>query len=37
MSITAQVGQALAAEFALPDAGTLAVVAARLLTAIVLG
>ncbi|MQP75010.1 MgtC/SapB family protein [Stenotrophomonas sp. MYb238] len=37
MSITAQIGQALAAEFAIPDMGTLTVVATRLLTAIVLG
>lgn len=37
MSITAQVGQALAAEFAIPDVATLTVVATRLLTAIVLG
>ena len=37
MSITTQVGQALAAEFAIPDVGTLTVVATRLLTAIVLG
>lgn len=37
MSITTQVGQALAAEFAIPDVATLTVVATRLLTAIVLG
>lgn len=37
MSITTQVGQALAAEFAIPDVDTLTVVATRLLTAIVLG
>ncbi len=37
MSITAQVGEALSAEFAIPDIGTLTVVATRLLTAIVLG
>ena len=37
MSITTQVGQALAAEFAIPDVATLTVVTTRLLTAIVLG
>ncbi len=37
MSITTQIGQALAAEFAIPDVATLTVVATRLLTAIVLG
>lgn len=37
MSITTQVGQALAAEFAIPDVATMTVVATRLLTAIMLG
>ena len=36
-SLPEQVAHALAAEFALPDAGTTTVVVARLLTAIVLG
>ena len=36
-SLPAQVAHALAAEFALPDAGTTTVVVARLLTATVLG
>lgn len=37
MSIASQVSHALAAEFSIPDAGTLAVVISRLLTAIALG
>jgi len=37
MSIPAQIGQALANEFALPDAGALTVLVVRLLTAVVLG
>lgn len=37
MSITSQIGQALASEFSIPDVGTITVVATRLLTAIVLG
>jgi len=37
MSVTAEIGQALAKEFALPDAGTTTVMAVRLLTATVLG
>ena len=37
MSIPAQIGQALANEFALPDAGALTVVVVRLLSAVVLG
>lgn len=37
MSITEEIGQALAAEFAIPDVGTLAVIVSRLATAIVLG
>ncbi|MCW4455114.1 MgtC/SapB family protein [Flavobacterium sp. MXW15] len=37
MSIASQIGQALAAEFSLPDVGTLTVIVSRLLTAIVLG
>jgi len=37
MGIISQIGPALAAEFAIPDVGTLTVIVARLLTAIVLG
>ena len=37
MSVTAEIGQALAKEFALPDAGTTTVIVVRLLTATVLG
>ena len=37
MSIVAQVGAALAEEFALPDVGTATVMVSRLLTAVVLG
>lgn len=37
MSITAQISEALAAEFSVPDVGTLTVIVSRLLTAIVLG
>jgi putative Mg2+ transporter-C (MgtC) family protein len=37
MSVTAEIGRALAAEFSLPDAGTTTVIIARLLTAAVLG
>lgn len=37
MGVTAEIGQALAREFALPDAGTTTVMAVRLLTATVLG
>ena len=37
MSVTAEIGQALAKEFALPDAGTTTVIVVRLLTASVLG
>ena len=37
MSITAEIGQALAAEFSLPDVRTLTVIVSRLTTAIVLG
>jgi putative Mg2+ transporter-C (MgtC) family protein len=37
MSVTAEIGQALANEFSLPDAGTTTVIIARLLTAAVLG
>lgn len=37
MSVTAEIGQALAKEFALPDAGTITVIVVRLLTATVLG
>lgn len=37
MSISEQIVDALAREFAIPDAGTLTVIAARLLTAVVLG
>lgn len=37
MSIPAQIGQALASEFALPDAGTLTVISVRLLMAALLG
>lgn len=37
MSIPAQIGQALASEFALPDAGTMTVISVRLLMAAVLG
>jgi len=36
MSITEEIGQALAAEFAIPDVGTLTVIVSRLATAIVL-
>ena len=37
MNIPAQIGEALATEFALPDAGTLTVMLVRLLTAVILG
>ncbi len=37
MSVSAEIGQALASEFALPDAGTITVIVVRLLTAAVLG
>ena len=37
MSVTAEIGDALAREFALPDAGTTTVIVVRLLTATVLG
>ncbi|MET1162780.1 MAG: MgtC/SapB family protein [Pseudoxanthomonas sp.] len=37
MSVTSEIGQALADEFALPDAGTTTVIIVRLLTAAVLG
>lgn len=37
MSVTAEIGQALAREFALPDAGTTTVMVVRLLVAAVLG
>jgi putative Mg2+ transporter-C (MgtC) family protein len=37
MSVTAEIGQALAREFDLPDAGTTTVIVVRLLTAAVLG
>lgn len=37
MSVTAEITQALAKEFALPDAGTITVIVVRLLTAAVLG
>jgi putative Mg2+ transporter-C (MgtC) family protein len=37
MGIASQIGQALGAEFAIPDLGTLTVIVSRLLTAIVLG
>ena len=37
MSVTAEIGQALAKEFALPDADTTTIVVVRLLTATVLG
>ena len=37
MGIAREVGEALAAEFALPDAGTFTVITVRLLTAVVLG
>ncbi|KRG67288.1 methyltransferase [Stenotrophomonas terrae] len=37
MSITAEIGQALAAEFSLPDVRSLTVIVSRLTTAIVLG
>ena len=37
MSVTAEIGQALAREFALPDAGTTTVIVVRLLTAALLG
>ena len=37
MSVTAEISQALASEFALPDAGTTTVIVVRLLTAAVLG
>lgn len=37
MSITAEIGQALAAEFSLPDIRSLTVIVSRLTTAIVLG
>lgn len=37
MSVTEEIGQALAREFALPDAGTTTVIVVRLLTAAVLG
>lgn len=37
MGVIAEIGQALAREFALPDAGTTTVMAVRLLTAMVLG
>lgn len=37
MSVTAEIGQALAREFALPDAGTTTVIVVRLFTAMVLG
>lgn len=37
MSVTAEIGQALAKEFALPDAGTTTVIVVRLFTALVLG
>lgn len=37
MSVTAEIGEALAREFALPDAGTVTTIVVRLLTAAVLG
>lgn len=37
MSVTAEIGQALAKEFALPDAGTTTAIVVRLLTAAALG
>ncbi|MET0807878.1 MAG: MgtC/SapB family protein [Pseudoxanthomonas sp.] len=37
MGVTAEIGRALASEFALPDAGTVTVIVVRLLTAAVLG
>lgn len=37
MPVSAEIGQALASELALPDAGTIAVIVLRLLTAAVLG
>ncbi len=37
MSVTAEIGHALATEFSLPDAGTTTVIIVRLLTAAVLG
>ncbi len=37
MSITSQIGQTLAAEFAVPDVGTLTLIVSRLLTAVMLG
>lgn len=37
MTVLAEIGTALAREYALPDAGTLAIVVARVLTAAVLG
>ena len=37
MNMTAQIGEALATEFALPDVGALTVMLVRLLTAVVLG
>ncbi len=37
MSVTEEISQALASEFALPDAGTITVIVVRLLTAAVLG
>jgi putative Mg2+ transporter-C (MgtC) family protein len=37
MSVTEEIGQALAREFAVPDAGTTTVIVVRLLTAAVLG
>lgn len=37
MSVTAEIGEALAREFALPDAGTTTVIVVRLLTAAALG
>ena len=37
MNIPAQIGEALATEFAVPDAGTLTVMLVRLMTAVVLG
>lgn len=37
MNVTAEIGQALAKEFAMPDAGTTTVIVVRLFTAMVLG
>lgn len=37
MSVTAEIGEALANEFSLPDAGTTTIVVVRLLTAAILG